>query len=203
MTDTHEVIEPKIFYFGTPVVLISTRNEDGSANLAPMSSAWWLGQSCMLGLGTRSKTVENLRREGECVLNLPSSDMVGIVDRLACTTGRDPMPEYKQRMNFRYVKHKFEEAGVTPLPSKLVKPPRVAECPVQLEAVVQHMHAFADGFAAGIEVRIVRTYMSPQILNAERRHHVDPDKWQPLIMSFLEFYGLSGNIHPSKLAQVF
>jgi len=29
-----------VLYFGTPVVLISSRNEDGSANLAPMSSAW-------------------------------------------------------------------------------------------------------------------------------------------------------------------
>ena len=26
----HKVIEPKILYFGTPVVLISTLNEDGS-----------------------------------------------------------------------------------------------------------------------------------------------------------------------------
>jgi flavin reductase (DIM6/NTAB) family NADH-FMN oxidoreductase RutF len=43
MTDTHVTIEPAILYFGTPVVLISTQNEDGTANLAPMSSAWWLG----------------------------------------------------------------------------------------------------------------------------------------------------------------
>ena len=47
-------------YFGTPVVLISTLNEDGTANLAPMSSAWWLNQSCMLGLSTRGKTMEKL-----------------------------------------------------------------------------------------------------------------------------------------------
>ena len=37
----HQTIEPAILYFGTPVVLISTLNEDGSPNLAPMSSAWW------------------------------------------------------------------------------------------------------------------------------------------------------------------
>lgn len=34
-------IEPAILYFGTPVVLIGSTNEDGSFNLAPMSSAWW------------------------------------------------------------------------------------------------------------------------------------------------------------------
>lgn len=31
-------IQPKILYFGTPVVLLSARNEEGSPNLAPMSS---------------------------------------------------------------------------------------------------------------------------------------------------------------------
>ena len=39
----HQVSEPAILYFGTPVVLISTQNENGSYNLAPMSSAFWLG----------------------------------------------------------------------------------------------------------------------------------------------------------------
>ncbi len=82
----HKVIEPKILYFGTPVVLISTLNEDGSANVAPMSSAWWLNQSCMLGMSRKSKTVQNLIREKECVLNLPSPDLVGAVDKLALLT---------------------------------------------------------------------------------------------------------------------
>jgi flavin reductase (DIM6/NTAB) family NADH-FMN oxidoreductase RutF len=36
-------IEPAILYFGTPVDLIGTTNDDNSRNLAPMSSAWWVG----------------------------------------------------------------------------------------------------------------------------------------------------------------
>lgn len=52
-------------YFGTPVVLISTLNEDETLNLAPMSSAWWLKKSCLLGLGKRGKTFENLERNRE------------------------------------------------------------------------------------------------------------------------------------------
>jgi len=83
----HKVVEPKILYFGTPVVLISTLNEDHSVNLAPMSSAWWLNQSCMLGMSGSSQTVVNLLRERECVLNLPSSELVPAVDRLALLTG--------------------------------------------------------------------------------------------------------------------
>lgn len=48
-----------------------------------MSSAWWLGKSCMLGFGARSQTPANLLRERECVLNLPSVEQVAAVDRLA------------------------------------------------------------------------------------------------------------------------
>jgi flavin reductase (DIM6/NTAB) family NADH-FMN oxidoreductase RutF len=63
ITDTaaSRTIEPAILYFGTPVVLIGSTNEDGSSNLAPMSSAWWVGWRCMLGLASNSKTTENMR----------------------------------------------------------------------------------------------------------------------------------------------
>lgn len=201
----HRVITPKILYFGTPVVLISTLNLDGSANLAPMSSAWWLDQSCMLGLGTRSHTVENLRRERQCVLNLPSAAMVTAVDRLALTTGSNPVPDYKVKMRFRHESQKFAVAGLTSTPSDLVQPPRVAECPVQLEAVVEQFQPFGnpDDHSVAVEARIVRVHVDDQLLNAEKRHHIDPDKWQPLIMSFLEFYSLGNQLHPSRLAEVF
>lgn len=201
----HQVIQPKIFYFGTPVVLISTLNEDGSANLAPMSSAWWLGTSCMLGLGTRGKTFENLQRERECVLNLPSADMVYAVDRLALTTGKNPLPDYKVRMNFRYEPNKFERAGLTPVAADLVKAPRALECPIQLEASVRNIFTLGspEECLSTVEVRIIRTRVDDSLLNAEKRHHIDPDKWQPLIMNFLEFYGLGKQVHPSRLAEVF
>lgn len=201
----HIEIEPKVMYFGTPVVLISSLNEDGTPNLAPMSSAWWLKKSCLLGLGKRGKTFENLERERECVLNLPSSEMVAAVDLLACTTGKNPIPEYKEMMNFEYVKNKFTRAGLSEMKSKEVKPPRVAECPVQLEAVVEKIHDVEspDSSLAAIEVRIIRAYFDDRILSNEKRHYVDTDKWKPLIMSFCEFYGLGLNLHPSKLAKVF
>lgn len=73
----HITCEPPILYFGTPIVLISTVNEDSTFNLAPMSSAFWLMWRCVLGLGNDSKTTQNILRTGECVLNLPSSDQVG------------------------------------------------------------------------------------------------------------------------------
>ena len=48
---THLTIEPSILYVGTPVALLATVNEDGTVNLAPMSSAWALGDVVVLGVG--------------------------------------------------------------------------------------------------------------------------------------------------------
>lgn len=201
----HRVIEPKIMYFGTPVGLISTLNENETPNLAPMSSDWWLKKSCLLGLGKRGNTFENLERTRECVLNLPSSEMVAAVDRLALTTGENPLPEYKKKMNFEFVKDKFSRAGLTGISSELVRPPRVAECPVQLETRVEKIYDVdsPESSLAAIEVRFLRAYFDENILNSEKRHYVDTDKWKPLIMSFCEFYGLGENLHLSKLAKVF
>ena len=123
----HTTIEPGILYFGTPVVLISTVNEDGSFNLAPMSSAFWLGWRCVLGLAATSKTPENMLRTGECVLNLPSAALAGMVDRLALTTGSDPVPEGKVRRGYRTERDKFELSGFTAMASETVRAPRVRE----------------------------------------------------------------------------
>ena len=70
LSGMHKNVEPSILYFGTPVVLVTTLNEEGTPNIAPMSSAWWPGWNCVLGFGARSKTPQNLARTGECVLNL-------------------------------------------------------------------------------------------------------------------------------------
>jgi flavin reductase (DIM6/NTAB) family NADH-FMN oxidoreductase RutF len=193
---THLVVEPRSFFFGTQVVLISTLNEDGSPNLAPMSSAWWLRWSCMLGLSARSKTVENLMRERECVLNLPSSALSAAVDRLDGTTGLNPVPDYKQARGYRYEPDKFAVAQLTPVASDLVKPPRVAECSIQLEAMIETIHPIGkpDDFTVAIEARVVRAHIEEAILVPEMPNRIDPDKWRPLIFNYGEFYGLTAKL---------
>ncbi len=94
---THNVIDPAILYFGTPVVLLSTVSTAGAVNLMPMSSAFWLAHAGVLGLGTRSQTYRNLADTGEAVLNLPSAALVSHVDALALTTGRNPVPPTARR----------------------------------------------------------------------------------------------------------
>jgi flavin reductase (DIM6/NTAB) family NADH-FMN oxidoreductase RutF len=202
-------IEPAILYFGTPVVLIGSNNEDGSCNLAPMSSAWWVGWRCMLGLARHSKTTENMIRSGECVLNLPSADLVGAVDRLARTTGSDPVPAGKIRRGYRHEKDKFGVSGLTALAGDTVSAPRAAECPVQMEAKVAHVHEMAQedevwrGNLAAIEVRITRVHAHPEIMMDGEPNRIDPDKWRPLIMSFQQFYGLMPEkLQRSELGQI-
>jgi flavin reductase (DIM6/NTAB) family NADH-FMN oxidoreductase RutF len=200
----HKTIEPTILYFGTPVALISTLNEDGTPNLAPMSSAWWLGWSCMLGLGTMGQTSENLIRTRQCVINLPSQDQVSHVDRLALTTGRNPVPEKKRSWGYRHEPDKFGTAGFTPVSSVEVMAPRVVECPVQMEGIVHAWGPFGKNVSANcFEIHIVKLHVEESLLSNkdEGRPHIDPVKWRPLIMSFCRFFGIGEEAHSSRLAE--
>ncbi|MEK6312856.1 MULTISPECIES: flavin reductase family protein [Burkholderia] len=203
----HVIAHPSILYFGTPVALLATVNADGSHNLAPMSSVFWLGWRCFLGLQGSSKTTENLRRTRQLVVNLPSPELVGAVDRLARTTGSNPVPQDKLERGYRHEQDKFGVAGLTALPAETVLAPRVAECPVQLEAVLEDEHAYdaegpMSGFIAILEARITRVHVDRAILMDGHPNRIDPDKWRPLIMSFQEYYGLGPKLHPSRLGEI-
>ena len=204
----HIISEPSILYFGTPVILIGTTNENGTCNLAPMSSAFWLGWRCVIGLAAASQTTQNILRTGECVLNLASINEAAAVNRLARTTGSNPVPEGKQQKGYRYEPNKFATCGLTPLQADMVTAPLVKECPVQLEAVVTHSRSLAEEDAAMrnrimiIELRIVRIHLEESILAEDSCNHVDPNKWKPLIMSFQKLYGLGEEVHHSTLAEI-
>ncbi len=163
----------------------------------------------MLGLDGSSKTTENILRTGELVLNLPSSSQVDAVDRIARLTGSDPVPEGKLGRNYTHEKHKFETAGLTPVASDSIAPPRAAECPVQMEATVSASYNLMDDNAAlrgaikVVEVQIQRVHVHPELVAESDPNRIDPDKWKPLIMSFQNFYGLAdGKLHPSRLAAI-
>jgi flavin reductase (DIM6/NTAB) family NADH-FMN oxidoreductase RutF len=204
----HRTIHPSILYFGTPVVLVGTNNEDGSANLAPISSAWWLGWSCMLGFGAHSKTPQNLQRTRQCTINLPSVAQVSGVDRLARLTGSDPVPPGKQAKGYQFCSDKFAASGFSEEAAELVAAPLVRECPIQMEAELSGVHPFApesDGRPSGLiglEVRILRVHAQPHLLMEGEDDRIDPDKWRPLMMSFCRFYGLGEEIHASRLAEI-
>jgi flavin reductase (DIM6/NTAB) family NADH-FMN oxidoreductase RutF len=187
-------IEPKILYFGTPVALISSLNEDFTTNLAPMSSFWALGWTIMLGLLDETKTAENLAWHSECVINLPAPGMWREVEKLAPLTGKNPVPQIKAEQ-FRFEKDKFEIAGLTPITSDLVRPARAAQCPVHLEARVNKLHRMRGeklrqlGGGLAAEVEVVRVHVMADLVIGES--YIDPAKWSPLIYNFRHYFRLA------------
>ncbi|KUJ52802.1 flavin reductase [Streptomyces albus subsp. albus] len=184
----HVTVTPSILYFGTPVVLLSTENENGSFNLAPMSSAWALGHVIVLGLGAEGQTAHNLRSRRDLVVNLPGPAQWPAVERLAPLTGRTPVPASK-RGSFRFEPDKFAAAGLRPQPSERVRPPRVAECPMQLEARVARAQPDSTGDFLIVEAQVLKVHADPRII-VSGSQHIDPAAWSPLIYNFRHYYGL-------------
>ena len=112
----------------------------------------------------------------------------------------DPVPPHKTAMGYRHERNKFEVAGLSPIPSAVVKPPRIAECPIHLEAVLKESHAFGQApyrekaTAVAMEVRIIRAWVDDSIRLEGHENRIHPDRWRPLIMSFGQFYGLGSQL---------
>lgn len=199
-------IRPSILYFGTPVVLIATRNPDGSANITPMSSAWGLADRVTIGLAGGGQGLANLLRERECVLNLASESMREAVERLAPTSGRDPVPAWKH--GYRHEPDKFALAGWHALPSTLVNAPRIAEAPLQLEArvldAVERPLKAWRGDAGGyvtleLEVRQVHAHTDIVVPGTS---HIDPRRYRPLFYVFRHYYGVGPALGRTFKAEV-
>jgi flavin reductase (DIM6/NTAB) family NADH-FMN oxidoreductase RutF len=195
----HRTIAPKILYFGTPVVLLTSENPDGTANLAPMSSAWALGQSVVLGIGAEGQTAHNLRERPDLVINLPSPELWPRVERLATLTGRHPVPSAKQG-TFRFEPDKFAAAGLTAQPAELVRPPRVAECPLQFEARAARVLPDAEGAFLIVEARVLRVHAAPELV-VPGTGHLDPGAWSPLVYNFRHYFGLGAELGHSFRSQ--
>jgi flavin reductase (DIM6/NTAB) family NADH-FMN oxidoreductase RutF len=167
---------------------LSTENEDGSANLAPMSSAWALGHVVVLGLGRDGQTGHNLTHRPEMVINFPAAHQWQAVERLAPLTGRYPVPEDK-RDRFRYEPAKFTAAGLETRASLHVRPPRVAECPLQLEARAADIRLDSSGEFLLVEAHVLAVHAESRIV-VPGTDHIDPAAWNPLIYNFRHYFGL-------------
>lgn len=185
----HMDVEPGILYFGTPVVLISSLGRDGKVNLSPMSSAWALGHCVVLGLAMNGKTYENLESTRELTLNFPDRSMWESVERLAQLTGKNPVPPSKAG-RYSFESDKFNVANLTEVESDIVHPPLVGECPIQMEATVQHIYSLSEDNlgAAIVEVSVVKIHADKDIILD--MGHIDTLKWKPLIYSFRHYFSL-------------
>ncbi|MBO9661764.1 flavin reductase [Dokdonella sp.] len=186
-------IRPSILYFGTPVLLITSRNPDGGTNITPMSSAWALADRVVLGLTGGGQGLANLEREREAVLNVAAPALWSAIEAIARATGRDPVPAWKSEVGYRHVPDKFAAAGLTPCASTQVKPPRIAECPLQLEARVVEVRrrdlaawrADAGHFAV-VETEVVAVHAHADVV-VPGSDHVDPTRFDPLLYVFRHY----------------
>jgi flavin reductase (DIM6/NTAB) family NADH-FMN oxidoreductase RutF len=194
MLPDHQPIAPSVLYFGTPVVLMVTRNRDGTANITPMSSPWALGSCVVLGLSSASQGAINLLRSGECTLNFPSAGLWANVERIARTTGVNPVPSHKAEMGFVHESDKFALGGFADQPSELILTPRIAQCPLQFETRLLTSHSSAKQHQGAssthliIEVDVLRVHAYRSIV-VPGTNHIDTAQWNPLFYVFRHYFG--------------
>jgi flavin reductase (DIM6/NTAB) family NADH-FMN oxidoreductase RutF len=154
-----------------PICFATTIDLAGNINLSPFSFFNMFSTNppvCVFSPARRVRdnttkhTLENILEVKECVINIVDYALVQQTS-LAST-------EYAKGVN------EFEKAGLTMLPSQLVRPPRVAEAPVQMECIVTDVIPLGTGAGAGnlilAEVKLI--HIKEEILDADGK--IDQEK---------------------------
>lgn len=193
------MIQPKVLYFGTPVALITTVDALGKDNITPVSSAWALGDRLVLGMSVANQGCANLMQTQQAVVNLPDTSLVEAVERIAATTGRREVPEFKTAMGYRFESDKFKLAGLSRRASDLVAPPRIAECPLQIEVRLLASHPAtmlqqdADTGLLILECQVLRVHAHDTIV-VLGTDYVRTDAWSPLLYVFRHYFSTGARL---------
>lgn len=154
-----------------PIAFASTVDLEGNVNLSPFSFFNVFSANPPILVfsparrgrdNTTKHTYENVLEVKEVVINIVDYAMVHQTS-LSST-------DYAKGIN------EFTKAGFTELPSDLIKPPRVAEAPVQFECIVKDVITLGDGGGAGnlVICEVVKIHMKKHIL--DENGHIDPRK---------------------------
>ena len=154
-----------------PIALASTVDELGNPNLSPFSfyNAFGINPTTLIFSparrgrdNTTKDTLENLKVHGEVVINAVSYEMVQQVS-LSST-------EYAKGVN------EFDKSGLTPVASKMIKPFRVKESPLQFECKVREIVETSGkaGSANLVICEIVCIHVSQHVL--DEQGNIDVDK---------------------------
>lgn len=157
-----------------PIAFVSSVAPDGRFNLAPFSFFAGVSSEPMSLLfcpankpdGTDKDTLRNVLPEseggsGQFVVNIVTE---AIERRMAACA--EPLP---------YGDSEFELSGLTPAPSRRVRPPRVLECPVSFECVTDRVIRLSPGVPAGGNIvlgRVVYVHAADGLI--DERHRTDP-----------------------------
>lgn len=147
-----------------PICFASTIDKEGNVNLSPFSFFNLFSTNppvCIFSPARRVRdnttkhTLENVLEVPECVINIVNYNMVQQTSLASV--------EYAKGVN------EFLKAGFTELKSELVKPPRVAEAPVQFECVVNEVISLGKNAGAGnlILAEIKLIHIHEEILDAD------------------------------------
>jgi flavin reductase (DIM6/NTAB) family NADH-FMN oxidoreductase RutF len=157
-----------------PIALVSTVSPEGRENLAPFSFFAGVGSNPMTLLfcpanrpdGSEKDTLRNAKPVieggiGEFVVNIASG---AYAPRVAGAAEELP-----------YGESEFSLVGLTPTPSRVVRPPRVGESPVAFECrTLQVIRTNPGGSSGGNVVigQVVHVFVRDDVIN--ERHHVNP-----------------------------
>jgi flavin reductase (DIM6/NTAB) family NADH-FMN oxidoreductase RutF len=153
-----------------PIALVTTLGPLGP-NAAPFSLFNMVGsQPCMLmfsvgnqGDGSEKGTLQNVRHLPEFVVHICNE---AIAERMnVCST------------DFEHGINELEKAGLTALPSMKVRPPRIAEAPVQMECKLIRIVEFGTRHHV-IFGEVLLFHFHDGIVN--ERFHVDVQKLNPI-----------------------
>jgi flavin reductase (DIM6/NTAB) family NADH-FMN oxidoreductase RutF len=154
-----------------PIAFASTVDKAGNVNLSPFSFFNCFGYNPPIVIfspsrrgrdNTTKDTYENVLEVPEVVINIVNHAMVQQASLASV--------EYPRYVN------EFVKAGFTPMPSTLVRPPRVDEAPVSLECKVTQVIATGDQAGAGnlVLCQVVLLHIKEEILDEHGK--IDPFK---------------------------
>ena len=121
-----------------PIAFVSTIGDDGILNAAPFSCVAPIGLKPALVCfnigrkrnGLKKDTLKNIESCKEFVIN--------VVDEALAEPMNQAAAEYPPEVD------EFKEAGLTPRKSQLVKPPMIAESPVNMECRLKQILEFGE-----------------------------------------------------------
>jgi flavin reductase (DIM6/NTAB) family NADH-FMN oxidoreductase RutF len=165
-----------------PIALVSSVGADGGTNVAPFSyfnaissDPPLVGIAISDRAGDPKDTLRNIRDTHEFVVNVVSEAML---DAMVQTAGEWPRGTSE-----------FGLAGFTPAPSERVRPPYVAESPLQLECRLHREIPLGNSILVVGEVVLAR--VRDEMLTDGR---VDPAKLAPVGRLGGEFYAPLGPV---------
>jgi flavin reductase (DIM6/NTAB) family NADH-FMN oxidoreductase RutF len=165
-----------------PIAWVTTVDNDGRVNLAPFSFFNAFGANPPVVVfspvlrrdGSKKDTLQNLNAVNEFVLN---AAVEVLAEKMNATASELPPGQSEA-----------DHAGLTLVPSTMVRPPRVAESPVHMECKVRQIMSIGDGpIAANLVIgEVLLIHIADRVL--DERGAVDPRKLRTIARLGGDFY---------------